>query len=77
MFGGRVEIATLTKNITLKVPQNTKQNQKFRVKDLGALNRKTKQRGSLYLKANIIIPKLESLDESLVKLLEEKLPQEV
>ena len=74
MFGGKVEISTLTKSITLKVPQNTKQNQKFRVKDLGALNRKTKERGSLYLKANIIIPKLETLDEDLVKELESKLP---
>jgi curved DNA-binding protein len=74
MFGGKVEIPTLTKTITLKVPQNTKQNQKFRVKELGALNRKTKQRGSLYLKANIIIPKLETLDEDLVKELESKLP---
>lgn len=74
MFGGKVEIPTLTKNITLKVPQNTKQNQKFRVKELGALNRKTKQRGSLYLKANIVIPKLDTLDEAFVKELEEKLP---
>jgi len=77
IFGGKVTISTLTKEITLKVPSNTKQNQKFRVKEMGALNRKTKQRGSLYLKANIIIPKLESMDVELVKVLEEKLPQEV
>lgn len=75
LFGGKVVIPTLTKDITLKVPQNTKQNQKFRVKDLGAFNRKTKEKGSLYLKANIILPKLESLDSDLVKLLEEKLPE--
>jgi curved DNA-binding protein len=75
LFGGKVSIETLTKEITLKVPQNTKQNQKFRVKELGALNRKTKQKGALYLKANIILPVIESLDEDFVKLLEEKLPQ--
>ena len=75
LFGGKVSIETLTKEITLKVPQNTKQNQKFRVKELGALNRKTKQKGALYLKANIVLPALESLDKDLVKLLEEKLPQ--
>jgi len=75
LFGGKVVIPTLTKDITLKVPQNIKQNQKFRVKDLGVYNRKTKERGSLYLKANIVIPKLESLDNDLVKLLEEKLPE--
>jgi curved DNA-binding protein len=77
LFGGKVKIKTLKKDITLKVPKNTKQNQKFRVKDLGAYNRKTKQTGSLYLKANIILPKVEDLDNDLVKMLEEKLPQEI
>lgn len=77
LFGGKVSVSTLHKTITLKVPTNTKQNQKFRVKDMGAMNRKTKQKGSLYLKANIVIPKLESMDKELVTLLEEKLPQEV
>ncbi len=75
LFGGKVSIDTLHKTITLKVPQNTKQNQKFRVKELGALNRKTKEKGALYLKANIILPKLETLDKDFVKILEEKLPQ--
>ena len=74
LFGGKVDIKTIHKDITLKVPQNTKQNQKFRVKELGVLNRKTKVRGDLYLKANIILPKVEDLDEDLVKILEEKLP---
>jgi curved DNA-binding protein len=77
LFGGKVTIPTLTKDITLKVPKNTKQNQKFRVKELGVLNRKTKQKGTLYLKANIILPKIETLDEQLVSLLEEKLPSEL
>jgi len=75
LFGGKVEIDTLHKKITLKVPQNTKQNQKFRVKELGVLNRKTKQKGNLYLKANIVIPKVEELDPALVEMLKEKLPQ--
>ena len=77
LFGGKVTVDTLTKEITLKVPQNTKQNQKFRVKEQGVLNRKTKTKGTLYLKINIIIPKLESLDEELVNILEEKLPQSI
>jgi len=74
LFGGKISINTLTKEITLKVPQDTKQNQKFRVKELGALNRKTKQKGILYLKANIILPKIEDLDEEFVEILESKLP---
>jgi len=74
-FGGKVEIETYHKTINLKVPQNTKQNQKFRVKELGALNRKTKQRGNLYLVANIVLPKLENIDSELVELMKEKLPK--
>jgi len=77
LFGGKVTITTLTKDITLKVPQNTKQNQKFRVKELGALNRKTKQKGTLYLKANIILPKIDDLDEEFVATLEAQLPSEL
>ena len=77
LFGGKVTINTLTKDITLKVPQNTKQNQKFRVKELGALNRKTKQRGTLYLKANIVLPKIEDLDDAFVETLESQLPSEL
>ena len=73
LFGGKVEIKTIHKNITLKVPQNTKQNQKFRAKELGVLNRKTKIKGDLYLEANIILPKLEDLSPELVTLLEKEL----
>ena len=40
----------------------------------GRLNRKTGVKGDLYLKANIVLPKVEDLDEDLVKILEEKLP---
>jgi curved DNA-binding protein len=75
LFGGKVEIKTIHKDITLKVPQNTKQNQKFRVKELGVLNRKAGSKGDLYLKANIVLPKIEDLDEELVQMLESKLPE--
>lgn len=75
LFGGKIDIKTIHKNITLKIPTNTKQNQKFRVKELGVLNRKTGTKGDLYLKANIILPKIEELDNDLVKMLEDKLPE--
>lgn len=74
LFGDKVEIKTIHKTITLKIPENTKQNQRFRVKELGVLNRKTGVKGDLYLKANIVLPKIEELDPSLVELLKEKLP---
>ena len=75
LFGGKVEIKTIHKDITLKVPQNTKQNQKFRVKELGVLNRKAGTKGDLHLKANIVLPKVEDLDEDLINILQEKLPE--
>jgi len=75
LFGDKVAIKTLEKEIKLKIPQNTKNGQSFRVKEMGAMNRKTKVRGDLYLKANIILPKIEDLDEKLVDIMKEKLPK--
>lgn len=76
LFGEKITIKTLEKEIKLKVPQNTKNGQRFRVKEMGVMNRKTKVRGDLYLTANIVLPKIEDLDESLVELLKEKLPKQ-
>jgi curved DNA-binding protein len=77
LFGGKVSVETLEKEITLKVPQNTKNGQRFRVKEMGIMNRKTNERGNLYLKANIVLPAVDDLDEELVKVLQEKLPENV
>ena len=76
LFGEKISIETLEKEIKLKVPQNTKNGQRFRVKEMGAMNRKTKVRGDLYLKANIVLPKIDDLDEDLVEMMKEKLPKE-
>ena len=77
LFGGKVIVETLEKDITLKVPQNTKNGQRFRVKEMGVMNRKSKVRGNLYLKANIVLPAVDSLDEELSLALQEKLPEGV
>ena len=77
LFGGKVEIKTIHKTITLKVPKNTKENQKFRVKELGILDRKTSTKGDLHLKANIILPKIEDLEEEVQEYLKEKLPDTI
>ncbi len=76
LFGQKIAIQTLDKEIKLKLPKNTKNGQSFRVKDMGAMDRKTKTRGNLYLKANIILPNIDELDEDLVQMMEEKLPKE-
>ncbi len=75
LFGGKIAVDTLDKEITLKVPQNTKNEQRFRVKEMGAMNRKTSVRGNLYLKANIVLPLVDELDEELINVMQEKLPQ--
>ena len=77
MFGDKISVQTLEKEIKLKIPQNTKNGQRFRVKEMGAMNRKTKQRGDLYLKANIVLPKVEDLDKDLVEMMKEKLPKTI
>ncbi len=77
LFGGKVSVETLEKEITLKVPQNTKNGQSFRVKEMGVMDRKTNLRGNLYLKANIVLPSVDDLDEELIKVLQEKLPENV
>ena len=74
LFGGKIVVDTLHKEITLKVKEDTKNGQKFRVKEYGALNRKTQTKGDLYLVANIVIPPLASLDSALKAMMEENLP---
>ncbi|EDZ63113.1 chaperone DnaJ [Sulfurimonas gotlandica GD1] len=76
LFGEKISIKTLEKEIKLKVPSNTKNGQRFRVKEMGVMNRKTKVRGNLYLEANIVLPKVDELDADLVELMQEKLPKE-
>lgn len=75
LFGGKVIIeTTVYDDITLKVPQNTKNGQKFRVRGKGVTDRKSALKGNLYFTANIILPNLDTLDDDLKKMLEEKLP---
>jgi len=76
LFGDKIAIQTLEKEIKLKVPQNTKNGQRFRVKEMGAMNRKTKTRGNLYLEANIVLPNVDDLDEDLAEIMKEKLPKD-
>lgn len=73
LFGGKIIVDTLYKEITLKVKEDTKNGQKFRVKEYGALNRKTQTKGDLYLVANIVLPPLASLDRDLKAMMEAKL----
>jgi curved DNA-binding protein len=74
LFGGKVVIKTsIHDDITLKVPQNTKNGQKFRVRGKGVTDRKTALTGNLYFTANIILPNVDDMDEELKNILKEKL----
>jgi curved DNA-binding protein len=75
MFGGKIEVDTPEKRVTLKIPKNTKNGQKFRLKEKGFFDRKTKRRGDLYLVANVILPDVDSLPEDLRQACQEKLPE--
>jgi len=75
IFGGKVDVKTLYKDITVKIPAGVKSGQKLRVKEQGVINRKTKQYGDLYLKLNVKIPKADELDPELAKMMQEKLPE--
>jgi curved DNA-binding protein len=75
LFGGKVSVQTLEKEVTLKVPENTKNGQRFRLKEMGVVNRQSGARGDLYLKANIVLPSVESIDPQLVEQMKTTLPQ--
>ena len=75
LFGGKVSVQTLEKEVTLKVPENTKNGQRFRLKEMGAINRQSGARGDLYLKANIVLPSVASIDLELAEQMKKNLPQ--
>lgn len=69
IFGGKVDIKTIHKEIKLKIPKDTKNGQNFKVPSLGAVNRKSKEKGNLYIEVVALLPKSESLSEDLKKLI--------
>jgi len=73
LLGGKIAIETPEKEVSLKVPQNTKNGQKFRLKGKGIADRKTAMKGDLYLIANIVLPDVNSLDSELKRMIETKL----
>jgi len=73
LFGGKIAIETPEKEVSLKVPKNTKNGQKFRLKGKGVADRKTALRGDLYLVANVVLPDVDTLDDELKAMIETKL----
>jgi curved DNA-binding protein len=76
LFGGNFSVETLSgESISIKIPKGAKTNQKLRIRAKGVLNRKTKLRGDLYLKIDVLLPNIDELDSSLVDEMREKLPK--
>jgi curved DNA-binding protein len=73
LFGGKISVDTPEKEVSLKVPQNTKNGQKFRLKGKGVADRKTALKGDLYLVANVVLPDIDTLDDELKAMIEAKL----
>ncbi len=76
LFGGKITVKTPRKEVSVKIPPDSKNGQKIRLKGYGVQNRKSDIYGDLYLILNVILPKTESLDPQLLKELEEKLPKD-
>jgi len=75
IFGGKIEVDTPEKTITLKIPEGTKNAQKFRLKEKGFDNRKTKKKGDMFLVANILLPTADELPDDLKELCKTSLPE--
>ncbi|MCR2062945.1 DnaJ C-terminal domain-containing protein [Campylobacter helveticus] len=74
LFGGKINLKTLKKEVSIKIPPNSKNGQKIRLKGYGVQNRKSGIFGDLYLILNVLLPNVEDLDENARQILEEKLP---
>lgn len=74
LFGGKITIPTLTQKLTLTIPPNTKNHQKFRIKGKGIKNRKSGIMGDLYVRINVILPHIEHLSSELQSMLKNELP---
>jgi curved DNA-binding protein len=59
--------------VSLKVPKNTKNGQKFRLKGQGFPDRKSGISCDLYLVANVVLPDSDTFSDALRKQCEEEL----
>ncbi|CAD7286610.1 DnaJ C-terminal domain-containing protein [Campylobacter suis] len=75
LFGGKFDVKTYKKDVTIKISPDSKTGTKIRLKGYGIQNRKSGIYGDLYLKTRVLLPNVDELDDELVKLLKEKLPE--
>ena len=73
LFGDKINVKTFKKDVSIKIPPNTKNGQKIRLKGYGVKNRKSNIYGDMYLVTNIILPDIERIDPQLRDMLQSKL----
>ncbi|MBR2164454.1 MAG: DnaJ domain-containing protein [Campylobacter sp.] len=73
LFGDKIDVKTFKKDVSIKIPPNTKNGQKIRLKGYGVKNRKSNIYGDMYLVTNIILPDIERIDPQLRDMLQSKL----
>ncbi len=73
LFGDKVEVKTLQKDITIKIPPNMQNGQKMRIENMGFKNRKTGEYGDLLLQVNAKIPNSDNFSKELKELLQKEL----
>lgn len=73
LFGDKINVKTFKKDVSIKIPPNTKNGQKIRLKGYGVKNRKSNIYGDMYLVTNIILPDIERIDSQLRDMLQSKL----
>jgi DnaJ-class molecular chaperone len=54
--GGSITIPTIDGSVKLRIPPKSQSGQKLRLKGKGAVNTKTKQRGSLFVTLDVKVP---------------------
>jgi DnaJ-class molecular chaperone len=57
VLGGEVQVPTLEGNVVLTIPAGTQPGQSFRLKGKGMPGLKSKERGDLFVKIKVHIPK--------------------
>ena len=73
LFGDKIDVKTFKKDVSIKIPPNTKNGQKIRLKGYGVKNRKSNIYGDMYLVTNIILPDIKRIDPQLRDMLQSKL----
>ncbi|MCR4941957.1 MAG: DnaJ domain-containing protein [Campylobacter sp.] len=75
LFGGKYEVKTYKKDVSIKIAPNSKSGTKIRLKGYGVQDRKSGIYGDLYLKTRVLLPNVDELSPKLVDMLKEELTE--